>query len=112
MEVELEDGTERIYEVTERTMYDKDALLRERIWRNTGDETLVLITDGVLEAVGPDGEEFGAEQLCEVVRRHIGVSPDELVKHLIDAVSAHCEGKEQQDDVTVVVLRREKRSPL
>lgn len=46
VEVTLEDGTERIYEVTERTMYDKDELPRERIWRNTGDETLVLITCG------------------------------------------------------------------
>ncbi len=46
VEVALEDGTERIYEVTERTMYDKDELPRERIWRNTGDETLVLITCG------------------------------------------------------------------
>jgi hypothetical protein len=27
-------------------MYDKDGLPRERIWRNTGDETLVLITCG------------------------------------------------------------------
>ena len=33
-------------EVVERTMYDKDGLPRERIWRNTGDETLVLITCG------------------------------------------------------------------
>ena len=44
--VELEDGSERIYAVVERTMYDKDGLPRERIWRNTGDETLVLITCG------------------------------------------------------------------
>jgi hypothetical protein len=27
-------------------MYDKDGLPRDRIWRNTGDETLVLITCG------------------------------------------------------------------
>ncbi len=46
IEVTLEDGSLRIYEVVERTMYDKDALPRERIWRNTGDETLVLITCG------------------------------------------------------------------
>lgn len=46
VDVQLEDGTERIYEVVERTMYDKDALPRERIWRNTGPETLVLITCG------------------------------------------------------------------
>ena len=46
VEVTLEDGSQRIYEVVERTMYDKDELPRERIWRNTGDETLVLITCG------------------------------------------------------------------
>ncbi len=44
--VTLDDGTVREYEVTERTMYDKDQLPRERIWRNTGPETLVLITCG------------------------------------------------------------------
>jgi LPXTG-site transpeptidase (sortase) family protein len=44
--VALEDGSERVYEVVERTMYDKDELPRERIWRTTGDETLVLITCG------------------------------------------------------------------
>lgn len=46
VEVDLEDGSVRVYEVVERTMYDKDGLPRERIWRNTGDETLVLITCG------------------------------------------------------------------
>ncbi|MFN3255588.1 MAG: class F sortase [Ilumatobacter sp.] len=44
--VALDDGTIRQYVVTERTMYDKNELPRERIWRNTGDETLVLITCG------------------------------------------------------------------
>ncbi|MEM1334250.1 MAG: class F sortase, partial [Actinomycetota bacterium] len=44
--VALDDGTARTYEVTERTMYDKDELPRDRIWRNTGPETLVLITCG------------------------------------------------------------------
>lgn len=46
VQVALEDGSERVYEVIERTMYDKNELPRERIWRTTGDETLVLITCG------------------------------------------------------------------
>ncbi len=46
VEVTLDDGTTRVYEVTERTMYGKLALPRERIWRNTGPEELVLITCG------------------------------------------------------------------
>jgi len=46
IEVTLDDGTVRRYEVTERAVYGKLELPRERIWRNTGDETLVLITCG------------------------------------------------------------------
>lgn len=44
--VTLDDGTTRHYQVVERTMYDKDELPRERIWRTTGPEELVLITCG------------------------------------------------------------------
>lgn len=46
IEVALDDGTTRNYEVTERTMYRKLELPKERIWRNTGAEELVLITCG------------------------------------------------------------------
>jgi LPXTG-site transpeptidase (sortase) family protein len=46
VEVTLDDGTVRRYQVTERVVYGKSELPRERIWRNTGDETLVLITCG------------------------------------------------------------------
>lgn len=46
VQVTIEDGSERVYEVVERTMYDKDGLPRDRIWRNSGPETLVLITCG------------------------------------------------------------------
>ena len=41
---ELRLGAEGL--ITERAVYDKDSLPRNRIWRNTGDEQLVLITCG------------------------------------------------------------------
>ncbi len=46
VEVELDDGTVRRYEVIERAVYGKQELPSERIWRTSGDETLVLITCG------------------------------------------------------------------
>ncbi len=46
VDVVLEDDSVRTYEVIERTMYLKDELPRDRIWRTTGEETLVLITCG------------------------------------------------------------------
>lgn len=46
VDVVADDGSTRVYEVVERTIYDKDELPAERIWTTTGDETLVLITCG------------------------------------------------------------------
>lgn len=46
VEVTAGDGSVRVYQVTERTMYVKDGLPADRIWTTTGDETLVLITCG------------------------------------------------------------------
>jgi sortase (surface protein transpeptidase) len=45
IDVGAADGTDRSYVVVERTMYDKEALPRS-LWRNSGPETLVLITCG------------------------------------------------------------------
>jgi hypothetical protein len=46
VEVEAGDGSTRTYAVVERAIYDKDELPRDRIWRTTGDEMLVMITCG------------------------------------------------------------------
>jgi hypothetical protein len=46
IEVSLDDGSTRSYEVTERAMYGKSELPNGRLWRNTGPEELVLITCG------------------------------------------------------------------
>ena len=46
LEIDTGQGTTRVYQVVERTMYPKDALPSWRIWRTTGPETLVLITCG------------------------------------------------------------------
>jgi sortase (surface protein transpeptidase) len=43
--VRLDDGTLHNYTVVERAIYDKDALPRS-LWRNSGPETLMLITCG------------------------------------------------------------------
>lgn len=44
--VELADGARHEYRVTERALYGKRELPRDRIWRIDGPETLVLITCG------------------------------------------------------------------
>ena len=66
-------------------------------------DTLVLYTDGVIEAEGPDGAMFGTERLAETVRAAPDRSPRALVDHIVATVDSHTASKAPRDDVSVVV---------
>ena len=61
-------------------------------------ETLVLYSDGVIEAESPDGAQFGIEGLLCVMR-----TP--TAEAVVDAVNAH-EAGARGDDLTLVVIKR------
>lgn len=67
------------------------------------DDMLVACTDGVLEARGPDGEEFGVTGLVEVMERLDRWSPDEAVSECREAVRRFAVDV-RRDDVTCVAL--------
>lgn len=64
-------------------------------------DTLVLFTDGVTEAMTPDGSEFGSDRLAAVLREAADGSPDELVRRVVDTVAASAR---VLDDLTVLAL--------
>jgi serine phosphatase RsbU (regulator of sigma subunit) len=61
-------------------------------------ERILLVTDGVTEAEGPEGEFFGNERLEDSAAK--GMSPDELIAD----VQLFCGGRPMNDDCTVVGL--------
>lgn len=67
-------------------------------------DTLVCYTDGVVEARGKGGEEFGAQRLVEVVRSHVGLSAEGLAQAITRASDAYSRTP-QEDDRTVLVLK-------
>jgi PAS domain S-box-containing protein len=69
-------------------------------------ELLVLVTDGVLESRGPDGEEFGTERLTNVVSSHRQSSAHEIVGQVFSAVQDFSQDQTQVDDVTIVICKR------
>jgi serine phosphatase RsbU (regulator of sigma subunit) len=75
----------------------------QEIELKTGD-TLVMFTDGVVEAFNADAEEFGEERLVDLIRAHAGCPAVTTVDGLVDAVQRHS-GPAQSDDFTVVVAR-------
>ena len=66
-------------------------------------DRLLLFTDGITEAEGPDGEEFGMKKVAAVAKVHAGNSAAKLNKHLLAQVTEFC-GAQFQDDATLLVL--------
>ncbi len=68
-------------------------------------DTILLLTDGIEEAMAADDSMFGEERILEVVREHLGGTAQELVDALFAAVLAFAGDAVQMDDATAVVIR-------
>ncbi len=68
-------------------------------------DTVLLYTDGLLEAGGINGsEEFGLDRIRACLT--IDGSPRDVIDRLTAALAEHIDGGEPEDDVTLVCLRR------
>jgi serine phosphatase RsbU (regulator of sigma subunit)/anti-sigma regulatory factor (Ser/Thr protein kinase) len=69
-------------------------------------DSLLLHSDGIVEAHDPQGQMFGFPRLKELVARYPGGG--ELIDLVLADLHAHTgPGAEQEDDITMVVLQRE-----
>ncbi len=66
-------------------------------------DRVILFTDGITEACGVEGEEFGEARLLRLLQDHRMLSADELQAKIL-AVVAEYSGGRWQDDATLVVL--------
>ena len=66
---------------------------------------LVAYTDGVSEARDHDDEEFGEHRLAELVGAHGTATATALCSAILDAVRRHRGSRQDQDDVTVLVVK-------
>jgi serine phosphatase RsbU (regulator of sigma subunit) len=68
-------------------------------------DSLLLLSDGVVEAHAPDGELFGFERLEQTLDAAIPGDPRGLVEIVLDHVQQHMGDAEQHDDITIVAVR-------
>jgi serine phosphatase RsbU (regulator of sigma subunit) len=68
-------------------------------------DTLVLVSDGVLETLDRGGRRSGLAGLISLLQTHRELSPAQLVEAIV-AYAVNREGAKLRDDVTVFVLRR------
>jgi serine phosphatase RsbU (regulator of sigma subunit) len=69
-------------------------------------ETVVLFTDGVDEAMDPEGELYTLERMRQLIAKSPR-DPEELGKILLADVRRHANGRAQNDDITIMTFGRE-----
>ncbi len=67
-------------------------------------DVLLLYSDGVTEAANDIGDDFCEQRLIDLVRSNATASPEDLVRVIIDAVSAFSSAA-RTDDITVAAIR-------
>lgn len=83
-------------------LFERTAYEQHRLQLEPGDR-LVLVSDGVLEAAPPGGEEYGEERLAADLLSLQRETADETVRRLVGRLRGY-EGTDLRDDITVIVL--------
>jgi sigma-B regulation protein RsbU (phosphoserine phosphatase) len=69
---------------------------------------LFMFTDGVSEATNNQGEMYEEQRLKQFLLSSQGQSPDELSELVLNEIKAFTGGAPQSDDITMMVLRRDR----
>lgn len=73
---------------------------------NLNDEDVLLVpTDGILESRDSKNGIFGLERTLDVVREHRSQSANSIVRTLKDTAQSFTGDREQEDDITLVVIK-------
>ncbi len=79
----------------------------EVIHFNKGD-ILVVFSDGIPDAINSNGERFGIERFEYIIKDCIDSEAEEIADSIFTAVNEHVLDTPQFDDMTLLVIRREK----
>lgn len=69
------------------------------------DSIILMGTDGLHEARDPAGRMYGAEALCETIRRHREGAAAAIKDAILQSIDAHRQDRPREDDTTLVVVK-------
>jgi serine phosphatase RsbU (regulator of sigma subunit) len=83
-----------------------DASFQEGRARLDHGDALIIYSDGVTETQNPDGEEFGAQRLQDVVARNLERTSAGIRDRIEAALTEFADGTAAADDITLVIVKR------
>jgi len=85
--------------------YEEDFRWESKILRLAPGTTVLLYTDGVIEAENSKQEPFSEERLRTCVSSTRSSGLDEVIAAIKQEVDRYCGGQPQSDDITILALR-------
>lgn len=82
----------------------KSTTYEEGIVQLAGGDVLLLFTDGVSEAMNPDGVELGEDRLLEIIKSVRNESAEKIKVRIVSEVQEYS-GDYQSDDITLLILK-------
>lgn len=82
----------------------QNALKDEDVQLNTGD-MICIYTDGVVEAMSPQYEEYGEALLAKVISDNINRSCEEIIDSIYESIQTHEDTAPRHDDVSIIALK-------
>jgi serine phosphatase RsbU (regulator of sigma subunit) len=80
--------------------------VQEKTFTYEAGDILVLITDGIVEAMNEKGQQFGFERIRSLVEIHHQKTPREIQNHLIDSLHSFVGGDGMiDDDYSIMVVK-------
>ncbi len=90
--------------------FDKGPLfeqtIEEKILRIQSGDRFIIYTDGVVEAMSPEEEEFGDRQFYQLCGRLSSEDSETFTQMVVQEISDHQGEAEQHDDITILNVRR------
>ncbi|MBV9145713.1 MAG: SpoIIE family protein phosphatase, partial [Acidobacteria bacterium] len=68
-------------------------------------DVFVFISDGIIDALSPSGEQFGRKRVEDLVQNNCPLSAPDLVNTIFNAVAAHRQNRAIFDDETVLAMK-------
>lgn len=68
-------------------------------------QIIAIGTDGIWEAVNTEGQMFGKNRLCDIIRQHSEAPADAILNEVYAGLNSFMSGTKSKDDITLVILK-------
>ena len=83
----------------------EELLMREAAITVQPGDVLVMVTDGITEAMNASGEQFGYERLSQAASQAVDGSSRDLVQAVRQALSEFTGQENMEDDTTILICK-------